>query len=174
MRKVTKHYVLGLDLAPRSTGYALCGKTGPIKQYVGHITSSPKDSLEIGVKKFSDDILKLVSKLDTKYGLSMVVIESTPVFTNYHTAFLMAAFEAVTRYVLYMNYGRRYKKLVTIVPVHDIRRFLNLKTKKEVFDYINAKYKFGFKSFDGKNKENDLTDAVALGMYGISLLEKKK
>lgn len=174
MRKTEKHYVLGIDLAPRSTGYALVTERGPIKKHVGHITSSKNDKLELSLEKFSSQILKLIKKLDKAYGLSLVVIESTPVFTNYHTAFLMAAFEAVTRHVLYMDYGRRYDKLFVIASVHDVRRFLKLKTKQQVYDHINATFKMGFDKFETSNRQNDLTDAIALGLYGLSILNKKR
>jgi Holliday junction resolvasome RuvABC endonuclease subunit len=162
--------VLGLDLAYRSTGYALVSNRKIYRAFIGTIKTTNKQSFEESALSFWEELEGLLRRIDKRTGSlpDIVVIESTPIKQNFKTNKKLSMFEAIARVVLYLEYGEEFGSRVFIEPVSTIRSSLALSSKEDVFDFVVGKYKLKNLCFE---RDNDITDAVACALHGLKLKE---
>ena len=161
--------VLGIDLASRSTGYALVSEKRVYKTFMGTIKTSPKQTLEESLFFFHEELSELLSKISNKTGYlpDLVVVESTPIRKNFKTNKMLSMFEAIARFVLYLEYQEQYSDCVIVEPVSRVRSVIGLKnSKEETFDFVKKKYKLDSWSF---KKDHDIADAIACALYGLKM-----
>ena len=166
MRK-RNYRVLGIDLASRTTGYALVNKGKLYKKFYGTIKIPPKQSINKRLFDFSLELKSLIERAESQHGLDLIVVESSPMRNNFKTSNILAMFEAMARFILYSLYGDATDTKVEFVGATTIRAQLKFpKEKERVFELIQKRFKLNELSF---NKDHDITDAIAIALYGCKV-----
>ena len=149
--------VLSFDVSSVSTGWAVVTKNKP--KYYGVITIDKKLSISQKLNAFRCAVISLLCK----HAPTHVVVEET-YMKNVKTLKTLMQFISVINEASFNTIG---KEPVLIFP-NTVRSYFKLKNKKEMFEYINKRFKF---NMDFK-KDNDVTDALGQGLYYFELLEE--
>jgi Holliday junction resolvasome RuvABC endonuclease subunit len=154
--------ILGLDLASRTTGYALVSEKGKLYKSSFGLIKSESGTIEERYNIFLDELDRIIKK----HKPTLIIVEYTPMRSSFTTNRILSGFEAIVRYHLF-NAGHKYR----VVDVNTIRKCFKLKTKEEAFQYVISKYKLKDFTFD---KHNDITDAIMCALYGVRLLKETR
>lgn len=154
--------ILGLDLASRTTGYALVNEKGKLYKNAFGLIKSETGSIEERYNIFINELNKIIAK----HKPTLIIVEYTPVRSSFTTNRILAGFEAIVRYNLF-NSKQKYH----VVDVNTIRKCFSLKSKEEAFQYVISKHKLENLTFD---KHNDITDAIMCALYGVKLLKGRE
>lgn len=152
-----KRTCLGLDISSQSTGFATVSNGRWIRANGLYGLIKPTSTAGLG-EKLSQFKKELEDVLD-KTNPDVVVIEDIFSSRNIKTVKILARFSGVAIETVYA----KLKKEPLIITTTSVRAFLKSGQKKEqAFDFIKKKYKL---DWDFKT-HNDITDAIALSLYG--------
>lgn len=156
--------VLGLDVSSSSTGYAVVksGRWRKTSGYFGKVLLPTDVGLSDKLVLFRDklyDVLSSVRPTD-------IIIEDVFSGRNISTMKLLSRFNGVALEAC----CRFLNKPPMLALTAEVRSFLECgRGKEDAFNYICSRYNLDW-SF---HKMNDVTDAVALALYGHNILRKK-
>lgn len=161
--------ILGLDISSVSTGWAYInngrfyGKDPSKEKYCGLIKTSSKDSLPKRLTLFRESLVEVYRQVYP----DIIYIEDVHVI-NVRTAMMLSRFSGVALEAANSELGISPE----LVKVTMVRSKLGTQgsSKENAFDYLVNKFKLEKYEF---SKHNDITDALALALYG-HILNKEK
>lgn len=160
-----KPVVLGLDVSSNRTGYAVLrdGRWSKAVSSYGIIKTPTDFSLSKRLVYFRNEIQQLIRRVKPTH----IIIEDVFRGRNAATMKLLSRFNGVAIEIS----RRQLRKDPQTALAVEVRALLGCgRTKKEAFSFICTKYGLDW-SF---NKMNDITDALALALYGHKMLQKEK
>lgn len=149
--------VLSLDVSSRKTGWC-CFKHGRFYKRegidFGIIACSTKAAPAEKLSFFRDSLLDILLTINP----DVIAIEDTFAGPNRKTFKVLCRFGGVAMEVCKTELGIE----PIIVPVTELRAVWGTQVKKEIFDKVVKRYKIENFTF---NKDNDITDAIAIAYY---------
>lgn len=153
--------VLSLDVSSVKTGYAVCknGRWRLSSTSHGVICPPKKFGLSEKLVYLRDELEKVILSV----GPDRIVIEDVFASRNISTMKLLSRFNGVA-----IELSRRLLgKNPDIVMTAQVRSFHKCgRSKEEAFEFIKEKYKLDWKF----EEMNDITDAIAMGLYASKVL----
>lgn len=147
--------ILSLDISSVSTGYAILFNDKVVK--TGAIETNPKNKYGKRLYDFEMELTNII----VRERPSIVFVEDIFKGRNMTTFKTLSMFRGVAINVIY----RLTSQEPVSIMASKAREIVGIKNdKKEAFNFVIEKY--GFKNFKFE-KDNDITDAVVLGLAGF-------
>lgn len=155
--------LLALDISSKSTGYAILEDGYLCFDTIGMIKINPKGQCGERLTKLEKEIKKILKK----YKPDCIVIEDIFSGRNANTFKILSMFRGIAIKTIY----EFTKQDPLIIMASKARSSLGIKNHKEdAFEFISKKYptlNWVFK------KDNDMADAIVLGLAGFKDLKGK-
>ena len=153
--------ILSFDVSSVSTGWSFIFD-GKLKSF-GVIAPSKSYSLQEKLYWFKSEVGALLKI----YLPDHVVIEDT-YLKNVKTLKTLMQFMGVINLECFFELGQE----PSFVSPQTVRSYYKLKTKEDVFSYIQNKYKVKLKNYTFETG-NDITDSILQGLYWYDVLSAK-
>ena len=152
--------ILGLDVSSVSTGYCIINNGKLYKNTLGTINPNSKDNYGKRLSHFAEELTKLLQK----YKPDKVVMEDIFRGPNIKTFKTLAMFRGVCFFIVFREIG---KDPISIMPT-EARKLVGVEgiTKEDGFNFVKNKYLFSEYKYE---KQNDITDAIVLGLAGYEI-----
>ena len=147
--------ILGLDVSSASTGHCVINNGRLIKSSLGTINPDSKKTYGDRLKYFAQELSVLLKK----HKPDKVIIEDIFKGPNVKTLKTLAMFRGVCFLTVFNEIGQ---DPICIMPT-EARKLVGVggTSKEDGFNFVIKKYAFSDYEFD---KDNDITDAIVLGL----------
>lgn len=148
--------ILSIDAALRRTGWSVINSGGELLSY--GLINTPKDINDFQRLIYISNNIKELMDI---YNVNILLIEDVYYLRNIKTYCLLSQLNGVLRFIGYERLGNN----VFVLPTTFIRSVFNLKTKKEVFEFVINKFGLHHLNF---TDHNDICDSIIIGMSFIA------